>query len=98
MTHLRFTQGCRDFGDTAADVAKDAADIVLLDKDLGVLIEGVREGRMTLANTLKYVFMATSANFGNMFSMAGVSLFIPFLPFAAQADPAHQPDDGISRK
>ncbi|MCX6270937.1 MAG: magnesium-translocating P-type ATPase [Bacteroidetes bacterium] len=66
--------------DSAADVAKDAADIVLLDKDLGVLIEGVREGRMTFANTLKYVFMATSANFGNMFSMAGVSLFIPFLP------------------
>ncbi|MGC1389540.1 MAG: magnesium-translocating P-type ATPase [Bacteroidales bacterium] len=66
--------------DTAADVAKDAADIVLLEKDLGVLIEGVREGRSTFANTLKYVFMATSANFGNMFSMAGVSLFIPFLP------------------
>ena len=66
--------------DTAADVAKDAADIVLLDKDLGVLIDGVKEGRMTFANTLKYVFMATSANFGNMFSMAGVSLFIPFLP------------------
>jgi len=66
--------------DTAADVAKDAADIVLLDKDLSVLIEGVREGRTTFANTLKYVFMATSANFGNMFSMAGVSLFIPFLP------------------
>jgi P-type Mg2+ transporter len=66
--------------DTAADVAKDAADIVLLEKDLSVLIEGVREGRTTFANTLKYVFMATSANFGNMFSMAGVSLFIPFLP------------------
>jgi Mg2+-importing ATPase len=66
--------------DTAADVAKDAADIVLLEKDLGVLVEGVREGRMTFANTLKYVFMATSANFGNMFSMAGISLFIPFLP------------------
>ena len=66
--------------DTAADVAKEAADIVLLDKDLGVLIDGVREGRTTFANTLKYVFMATSANFGNMFSMAGVSLFIPFLP------------------
>ena len=65
---------------TAADVAKDAADIVLLEKDLGVLVEGVREGRTTFANTLKYVFMATSANFGNMFSMAGVSLFIPFLP------------------
>ena len=66
--------------DTAADVAKDAADIVLLEKDLAVLVEGVREGRTTFANTLKYVFMATSANFGNMFSMAGVSLFIPFLP------------------
>ena len=66
--------------DTAADVAKEAADIVLLEKDLGVLIDGVREGRTTFANTLKYVFMATSANFGNMFSMAGVSLFIPFLP------------------
>ncbi|MDP4282211.1 MAG: magnesium-translocating P-type ATPase [Bacteroidota bacterium] len=66
--------------DTAADVAKDAADIVLLEKDLGVLVEGVKGGRMTFANTLKYVFMATSANFGNMFSMAGVSLIIPFLP------------------
>jgi Mg2+-importing ATPase len=66
--------------DTAADVAKDAADIVLLEKDLNVLVDGVREGRTTFANTLKYVFMATSANFGNMFSMAGISLFIPFLP------------------
>ena len=66
--------------DSAVDVAKDAADIVLQEKDLGVLVQGVREGRMTFANTLKYVFMATSANFGNMFSMAGVSLFLPFLP------------------
>jgi Mg2+-importing ATPase len=66
--------------DGAVDVAKDAADIVLLEKDLGVLVEGVREGRATFANTLKYVFMATSANFGNMFSMAGASLFLPFLP------------------
>ena len=66
--------------DTAADVAKEAADIVLLEKDLAVLIDGVREGRTTFANTLKYVFMATSANFGNMFSMAGISIFIPFLP------------------
>jgi Mg2+-importing ATPase len=64
----------------AVDVAKEAADIVLLEKDLGVLVRGVREGRVTFANTLKYVFMATSANFGNMFSMAGISLFIPFLP------------------
>ena len=66
--------------DRAVDVAKDAADIVLLEHDLSVLIEGVREGRKTFANTLKYVFMATSANFGNMFSMAGASLFLPFLP------------------
>lgn len=62
------------------DVAKEAADIVLLEKDLGVLVQGVREGRPTFANTLKYVFMVTSANFGNMFSMAGISLFLPFLP------------------
>ncbi len=65
---------------TAADVAKDAADIVLLRAGLNVLIDGVREGRRTFANTLKYVHMATSANFGNMFSMSGASLFLPFLP------------------
>jgi Mg2+-importing ATPase len=66
--------------DSAVDVAKDAADFVLLEKDLGVLVNGVREGRTTFANTMKYVFMATSANFGNMFSMAGASLFLSFLP------------------
>ncbi len=66
--------------ESAVDVAKEAADIVLMQKDLNVLVEGVKEGRITFANTLKYVFMATSANFGNMFSMAGISLFIPFLP------------------
>jgi Mg2+-importing ATPase len=66
--------------DSAVDVAKDAADFVLLEKDLDVLVDGVQEGRRTFANTLKYVFMATSANFGNMFSMAGASLFLPFLP------------------
>ena len=66
--------------DGAVDVAKEAADIVMLEKDLGILVQGVREGRTTFANTLKYVFMATSANFGNMFSMAGASLFLPFLP------------------
>jgi Mg2+-importing ATPase len=65
---------------SAVDVAKEAADIVLLEMDLTVLEQGVREGRVTFANTLKYVFMATSANFGNMFSMAGVSLFLSFLP------------------
>ena len=64
----------------AADVAREAADFVLLEHDLEVLVEGVREGRRTFANTLKYVFIATSANFGNMFSMAGASLFLPFLP------------------
>ncbi len=64
----------------AADVAKETAQIVLMEKSLGVLVQGVREGRTTFANTLKYVFMATSSNFGNMFSMAGASLFLPFLP------------------
>ncbi len=66
--------------ESAVDVAKEAADIVLMEKNLNVLVEGVKEGRITFANTLKYVFMATSANFGNMFSMAGISLFLPFLP------------------
>lgn len=65
---------------TAADAAKEVADIVLLKKDLHVLHDGVLAGRKTFANTLKYVFMATSANFGNMFSMAGASLFLNFLP------------------
>lgn len=65
---------------TAVDVAKDAADFVLLKQDLNVLRDGIIEGRKTFANTLKYVFMATSANFGNMFSVAGASLFLPFLP------------------
>jgi len=66
--------------ESAVDVAKEAADIVLMQKDLNVLVAGVKEGRITFANTLKYVFMATSANFGNMFSMAGISLVLPFLP------------------
>lgn len=66
--------------DTGADVTKEVADIVLLKKDLSVLQEGVKAGRVTFANTLKYIFMATSANFGNMFSMAGASLFLSFLP------------------
>jgi Mg2+-importing ATPase len=64
----------------AVAVAREAADIVLLERDLEVLIDGICEGRRTFANTLKYVFMATSANFGNMFSMAGASLLLPFLP------------------
>ncbi len=62
------------------DAAKEACDIVLLEKDLSVIVDGVKEGRATFANTLKYIYMAASANFGNMFSMAGVSLFLPFLP------------------
>ena len=66
--------------DSAVDVAREAADFVLLEHDLEILVDGVREGRRTFANTLKYVFIATSANFGNMFSMAGASLFLPFLP------------------
>ena len=66
--------------DAAVDVAKEAADIVLLEQDLGVLADGILIGRKTFTNTMKYIFMATSANFGNMFSMAGASLFLPFLP------------------
>ena len=66
--------------DTAVDVAKESADIILLDRDLGVLHEGVLEGRRTFGNIMKYIMMATSSNFGNMFSMAGAALFLPFLP------------------
>ncbi|MFJ9775783.1 magnesium-translocating P-type ATPase [Kitasatospora sp. NPDC101157] len=66
--------------DTATDVAKDAADVVLLEKDLGVLAEGVAGGRRIFANTIKYVLMGTSSNFGNMFSAAGASLVLSFLP------------------
>jgi Mg2+-importing ATPase len=69
--------------DTAVDVAKDAADFVLLKTDLGILREGIDEGRRTFANTLKYILTTTSANFGNMFSMAGASMFLPFLPLLA---------------
>ena len=66
--------------DSGTDVAKDAADVVLLDKDLGVLADGVIEGRRIFNNTMKYVLMATSSNFGNMFSAAGASAFLTFLP------------------
>ncbi|CAN3127414.1 magnesium-translocating P-type ATPase [Mycobacterium sp. smrl_JER01] len=66
--------------DTATDVAKDAADVVLLEKDLGVLATGVAEGRRIFANTVKYVLMGTSSNFGNMFSAAAASAVLPFLP------------------
>jgi Mg2+-importing ATPase len=69
--------------DTAVDVAKEAADFVLLRQDLDILREGVDEGRVTFANTLKYILTTISANFGNMFSMAGASLLLPFLPLLA---------------
>jgi len=66
--------------DNAVDVAKEAADIILLQKDLRVLEEGVLEGRKTFGNTMKYIMMGISSNFGNMFSAAGASLFLKFLP------------------
>ena len=68
---------------TAVDVARQAADFVLLDKHLDVIRGGVVEGRKTFANTLKYVLTTTSANLGNMVSMAAASLFLPFLPLTA---------------
>lgn len=66
--------------DGAVDVAKEAASMILLEHDLGVLHDGVREGRRTSGNVMKYIMMGTSSNFGNMFSMAGATLIIPFLP------------------
>ena len=65
---------------TATDVAREAADLILLKRDLHVLHDGVVEGRRTFANIRKYIMMGTSSSFGNMFSMAGASLFLPFLP------------------
>ncbi|HTK11031.1 MAG TPA: magnesium-translocating P-type ATPase [Ktedonobacteraceae bacterium] len=66
--------------DTAADVAKDAASIILLEQSLGVLHDGIIEGRKAFGNVIKYLLMGTSSNFGNMFSMAGAFVFLPFLP------------------
>ncbi|MGE5251015.1 MAG: HAD-IC family P-type ATPase, partial [Bacteroidota bacterium] len=68
----------------AVDVAREAADFVLLEGGLDILRRGIEEGRVTFANSLKYVFMTTSANFGNMLSMAGASLLLPFLPLLAK--------------
>lgn len=67
----------------AADVAAEAASIVMLENDLGALLDGMRQGRRTFANTMKYIFMSTSANFGNMISMAIASVVLPFLPLLA---------------
>jgi Mg2+-importing ATPase len=67
----------------AVDVAREAADFVLLEHDLEVIRRGIEEGRRTFANTLKYVLTTTSANLGNMASMAAASLFLPFLPLTA---------------
>lgn len=67
----------------AVDIAKDTADLILMHKSLADLIEGVLEGRRTFTNTLKYLKMALSSNFGNMFSMAGASVLLPFLPMLA---------------
>lgn len=64
----------------AVDIARESADIILLKQDLRILHEGVLEGRKTFGNTMKYILMGTSSNFGNMFSVAGASLFLPFLP------------------
>jgi P-type Mg2+ transporter len=69
---------------SAVDVAREASDFVLLKPGLDILRRGIEEGRVTFANSLKYVFTTTSANFGNMFSMAGASLFLPFLPLLAK--------------
>jgi len=65
---------------TAVDVAKDAADIILLERGLRVVHQGILEGRKAFGNVMKYLLMGTSSNFGNMFSMAGASFFLPFLP------------------
>ena len=66
--------------DSAVDVAKEAADMILLERDLAVLHDGVVEGRRTYANVMKYIMMATSSNFGNMLSMAAAAVLLPFLP------------------
>jgi len=66
--------------ENAVDVAREAADFVLMEKSLMVLVDGITEGRKTFANTLKYIFINTGSTFGNMFSVAVASLLLPFLP------------------
>src|SRR5206468_4770084 len=68
--------------DTSVDIAKESADAILLEKDLLVLEAGVQEGRKVFANVLKYIRMGASSNFGNMFSVLGGSIFLPFVPMA----------------
>jgi len=66
--------------DQATDVAKEAADIVLLEKNLNILIQGIKEGRRAFVNTMKYIFCTISSNYGNMFSVVGASIILPFIP------------------
>ena len=98
--------------DTAVDIAKESADIILLEKNLLVLEEGVVEGRKDFANIIKYIRMGASSNFGNMFSVLGASVFLPFLPmapiqvltnnllydFSQAAIPTDNVDDGVSAR
>lgn len=69
--------------DTGVDIAKESAEVILLEKDLGVLVKGIREGRKTYANMIKYIKMTASSNFGNVFSVLVASAFLPFLPMEA---------------
>lgn len=69
--------------DTAVDIAREAADVILLEKDLNILEDGIVEGRKTYANMIKYIKMTASSNFGNMFSVLAASIFLPFLPMTA---------------
>ncbi len=66
--------------DTAVDVAKESADFILMEKDLSVILDGIIEGRKTFGNTLKYIFCTISSNFGNMFSVAGAAIILPYIP------------------
>ena len=68
--------------DSAVDIAKESADVILLEKSLMVLEQGVMEGRKVFANIIKYVRMGASSNFGNMFSVIGASAWLPFVPLA----------------
>ena len=71
--------------DTAVDIAKETADVILLDKDLMVLEKGLVEGRKVYANMTKYIKMTVSSNFGNIFSLLFASIFLPFLPMAPRS-------------